>query len=673
MNTMPCLLWLALCLIPSDAPTELISAFQALPPGASAKKIELLDRLHALKSEEGERFIANVMDTSRNERVKSHAFLLWAQGKAPETVVEYLDTKKNVSGFEAFIPVLPKLSEVDVLAYLMTIYDDDLLTRYWKPVSVAIASLDNQEAFDYLEEKWEACTNFRKAFDLLPSILSMASSRNAVFLENLMNSRFAFARADGAKRLLRLEGEFNLDKVGDFLEREMHPRVRSEVLRAIAGLRDPQAVKMILQAAASHAEGDRFELVDLLAGMPPDLVEEAIPAHWYHEHSPLRFQVIALAYASSPELSRKVIDGQLDLLKKQTRSRFPQVRIAAAVALDRLMGSDHKIKSVMVAKSVDDQWEILDTVQNFRLDDATVQKKMLSLLGSQNLEIRIKSAEVLSALGVREAIPQLKKYLGSKKLFLRIAAIKALGSLGGKEVVPELIERLRREKGRAAWEIARSLRKATGRDFAVNQKQWEEWWEKNAEVFTPPSVWEGLWLSEGEGESRYGFYGLSIDSHNIMYVLDVSGSMNDGFRIKALREELTRALKGLTGTHFINMIFFSSTVTKWKDELVPLEGGRQDNKTSALLRARYLYAEGGTNLYGALDAALDDPEVDSVVLLSDGDPTVGKIIDKRAILAAVLKKNRITQATIHVVAIGSADRTFLRKLAESTGGTFVSR
>ena len=96
------------------------------------------------------------------------------------------------------------------------------------------------------------------------------------------------------------------------------------------------------------------------------------------------------------------------------------------------------------------------------------------------------------------------------------------------------------------------------------------------------------------------------------------------------------------------------------------------SKAEAMVIARYLRAEGGTNLYGALMAAMSDDEVDALVLLSDGDPTVGDIVDKDRIVEEVLKRNRLLQAKIHVIALGRADRSFLKRLALGTNGTFKS-
>jgi hypothetical protein len=252
---------------------------------------------------------------------------------------------------------------------------------------------------------------------------------------------------------------------------------------------------------------------------------------------------------------------------------------------------------------------------------------------------------------------------------VRIAAIKALGRVGGIEGLALLLEQLPKEKGRAAWEVSRALNRITGRNFGIDSNQWTKWWKGQASGFVPPELKSSLWEPKGARKGRYGFYGLSIDSHHTVFVLDVSGSMQGG-RIRRLRQELTRALQGMTGQDYLNMIFFNSSVWLWKKSLVPMGGGRPDYRAEAITKARYLRAGGNTNLYGALTKALSQEEADSILLLSDGDPTVGELVDKNAILKAVQKLNRVMQITIHVIAIGDADHPFLRELALSSGGTF---
>jgi len=272
-----------------------------------------------------------------------------------------------------------------------------------------------------------------------------------------------------------------------------------------------------------------------------------------------------------------------------------------------------------------------------------------------------------------EALPDLRKCLSNKRLLVRIAAIKALGRLGGKEAVAMLVARLPQEKGRAAWEIARSLKKITARSFGIDSNGWQRWWRANEATPLPPQFRdEGAWSTSGEKDGRYAFYGLDVDSHNVVFVLDTSGSMV-GKRISKLKVELTKTLKSLSNNYFINLVFFNTSVNRWRQVLTPLKtGGKFDTKASALAAVRYLDAQGLTNLYGALRVVFRDEEVDSIILLSDGNPTAGAIIDPDSILDAVKRWNRTMQITIHVVAIGSVDRYFMRQLALITNGTFIS-
>ena len=122
------------------------------------------------------------------------------------------------------------------------------------------------------------------------------------------------------------------------------------------------------------------------------------------------------------------------------------------------------------------------------------------------------------------------------------------------------------------------------------------------------------------------------------------------------------------------MVFFESRVRKWRPGLVTMTDGAGGYKQEALVFVRYLRAEGGTNLYGGLMAAMDDEEVDAIVLLSDGDPTEGKYIVPDVILDRVLARNRTLQVSIHTIALGEeADRVFLKRLAVATGGTYKER
>jgi Mg-chelatase subunit ChlD len=98
-----------------------------------------------------------------------------------------------------------------------------------------------------------------------------------------------------------------------------------------------------------------------------------------------------------------------------------------------------------------------------------------------------------------------------------------------------------------------------------------------------------------------------------------------------------------------------------------------------------LEAVGATNLYSALEVALDlagagadekweVPEIDTIFVLSDGRPSVGLSTDPDEILALVKERNEAAGITIHTIGLsGAQDAYLLRSLAEQNGGTYAAR
>ena len=84
-----------------------------------------------------------------------------------------------------------------------------------------------------------------------------------------------------------------------------------------------------------------------------------------------------------------------------------------------------------------------------------------------------------------------------------------------------------------------------------------------------------------------------------------------------------------------------------------------------------LGAGGGTNLFGSLEFVFEDPQVDTIFILSDGEPSVGTILDPRAIRSEVAKWNQNREVKIHSISIGSSLQV-LEWLSEDSGGTFVA-
>jgi Mg-chelatase subunit ChlD len=663
--------------IPSaqDTVASLVEAFEGLPEGAEKERCAILGKVGVFSGGDVDVFLAGVMEKDGNREVRLQAFIIWAGKRDKAEVRAFLDRMRRTAGFRHYLPALPSLTGFDSIAYLKGVYNDVSLERLRGLAVGLIAETGDDKAFRFLEKTWKAARTPSEAFELMPAILSMEKSRTPGFTAGLLESRHPFARLAGAKRLLTREMGADFVRLGDFLAAEANPRVRQELLSAAAELGTPGAARLVIDAARSQESERLHEIVTILAGMKPGIVRAAVPDGFFLDGVPVLFQVSVLSLSFFDDPSALFGREGIRVLKKGMGSHSPAIRLSAAVAFARATGKENsakiKIGPLFGSKAVETTEAALDIVRHFRLKDRLVVRKVLSLFSSKNWELRIQAARTAGALGEAGARPHLEKCLTSLRFLVRIAAIKALGRLGGKESIPPLLARLPKETGRTAWEIARSLKAITGRDFGVGAAQWNKWWSSVSDAPLEPVPPNPAWPGTARKESRYGFYGLNYDSHNIVFVLDISRSMSGG-RITKLRREMESTLKRLTAGYRINMIFFQTSVSQWKDGLVPMDDDKTDHRGEAIARVKYLKADGATNLYGALKAAYSDEEVDTIVLFTDGDPTAGKITDKNDLIVEVRKWNRTGQVTIQVVAVGSADRTFMQRLATVTGGAFIA-
>jgi hypothetical protein len=90
-------------------------------------------------------------------------------------------------------------------------------------------------------------------------------------------------------------------------------------------------------------------------------------------------------------------------------------------------------------------------------------------------------------------------------------------------------------------------------------------------------------------------------------------------------------------------------------------------RAAAIAFARALTARGATNVHDGLQLAFADADVDTIFLLTDGQPSAGAVVDEDALLRTVAGWNVGRGVVIHTIAIGGRSR-FLERLAEQSGG-----
>uniref|UniRef100_A0A8C6R8A6 Inter-alpha trypsin inhibitor, heavy chain 2 n=1 Tax=Nannospalax galili TaxID=1026970 RepID=A0A8C6R8A6_NANGA len=162
---------------------------------------------------------------------------------------------------------------------------------------------------------------------------------------------------------------------------------------------------------------------------------------------------------------------------------------------------------------------------------------------------------------------------------------------------------------------------------------------------------------------------------NILFVIDVSGSMW-GIKMKQTVEAMKTILDDLRTEDQFSVVDFNHNVRTWRNDLVSA------TKTQTADAKRYIekiQPSGGTNINEALLRAifilneannlglLDPSSVSLIILVSDGDPTVGEL--KLSKIQKNVKQNIQDNISLFSLGIGfDVDYDFLKRLSNENRG-----
>lgn len=319
------------------------------------------------------------------------------------------------------------------------------------------------------------------------------------------------------------------------------------------------------------------------------------------------------------------------------------------------------------------------------LGDARAAAPLEGLLEKGDARNRAFAAEALGRVGTEAAPPALCAALQDKDPRVVEAAAFALAGLGGPTCMEGLIaamDRLFPHELRAADACADALEQISGKPFGHDARAWTDWWEA---VKDRPFVRDETDPSE-RTVPGLPYYGFRIRSSRVVFILDVSKSMEWNERLESAKRELTKVVESLPKTMRFNLITFSDGVDDWQDQIEPAEPRFIKKAVKFIER---LTPQRATNTHAALELALREPKdarsdqiPDTILLLSDGSPSTGEVSDPDAILAQVREWNRYRRVKILCIALltghppgdfrGQEDaeqaESFMRRLAEENGG-----
>jgi Mg-chelatase subunit ChlD len=337
--------------------------------------------------------------------------------------------------------------------------------------------------------------------------------------------------------------------------------------------------------------------------------------------------------------------------------------------------------------------------------------------------------DALAAIGKPDGcVAAILPLLESAEWQVRSSAIQCLGKLRVKEAIEPLIERLKKDEGRMREEAMFALQKTTGFEYEDDAGQWQRWWDNVKATFVVPTDAElakrkaakasANQVYANNDKKTIDFAGVKTKSRHVLFIIDVSGSMEDliaepkNFKLKdrayrsfikieIVKDELCRTVDNLEPNVRFDILTFATDVKFWKGTLIaanivnksaakefisrlkPIGGASQNYKAGAGLSGSAGLAGGKTNTYGALMAAFDagnasagydkryTSDIDTMFFLSDGTPSTGDYVEKDDILAEVRRVNSLRKIVINTIAIGEMDQALMTQLASQNGGTFT--
>jgi HEAT repeat protein len=394
-----------------------------------------------------------------------------------------------------------------------------------------------------------------------------------------------------------------------------------------------------------------------------------------------RFALRAVVNAEDDKLNEKAYE----LLEDNDE---PGVQYAAAEFLVRRadMSAVEPLQTYM--ESLKDPVRIahvMDLMSTLRGDSAEWEAKLIEYTEYKEVEIRNAALYQLGKDGRGEYFELLTGGLEHDDWSTRLACLHGLEALRETRCIGPIIERMQTEYGRMRIECSEVLFNLTGQPFRNAEKSWLAWWQKEGKAFEVISLAELQTAREKEELRRLKhvtnskFFGIRILSHRVIFVIDVSGSMEEKMvtqfegdstmtRMAVARRELISSVKGMERGALFNIIIFSSEVDPWLED--GIAGANEKERDEAEAFVSRLKAGGGTNLYDAVKMAFRDPDVDTIFILSDGEPTVGAVTDQGAIRADVLAWNEHRDIKINTIGIGGKLK-ILEWLAEDSGGKHV--
>lgn len=475
------------------------------------------------------------------------------------------------------------------------------------------------------------------------------------------------------KAAVKAIDEAAMGKVKSIVVSRQKEDVRQEGIRVLAAPNNMTAAKNLVQILASRGLTEDLgrQVESSLAGFKDDAILTYLFTDALETDAKTPRQIIALLNVAARKKDKRAKAAATSMLAhKSTEVAGAAVSYLAAVGIEG--GQDQVIKLLKKVKRNPEN--ALDLLINLA-ESGTPAAGGLLVQVSRTFEgpLRAAAVSLLGRIKSDAALTRVIEVMEDPDISVRTASLRAAQQFKDKRIIGPLIAMMGREQGRLQGEALQHLIKITGQNMGLVVSDWKKWWAyaKNNFDFKPKAAGK-------TAVKAVDYYGIEIFSNRICFILDRSSSMKakakdhetkqQSTRVALAKKELIKTLQKLKPGSMVNIITFDANFSPMAKQLTPLT---RAGRAKAIRFVQTLKTGSGTNIYDTLSAALKDRRVDTIFLLSDGQPSRGKYTNTTTILREIRKQNLTRNVTINTIAIGDERLDFMKGLAKENGGTYI--
>jgi HEAT repeat protein len=390
---------------------------------------------------------------------------------------------------------------------------------------------------------------------------------------------------------------------------------------------------------------------------------------------------------SAEALGRMKLEFDGAALCRHMGDKDPELRRLVAWTIERLARAGHidgkskrftdqELENVM-KKDSDPNVRAAALCARHAVDPLPVSH-LIEILGAKETGIvRSAATHLLAAVDATQLPEIVGAYVSSDDVCVRQAYVRELARTATRDNVHRLVLRLAYEKNvRVTWTMVEILQNLSGEMLKNDAAKWLEWETKQSADWKPKGP---AFVKDAKHEYDTGgtaFMDMPLLSNHFAVLFDFSESMwsklgSGKTRKDAVEFELRHLLEHLPAGSEFNLIPYADVPAPWEKGLAPANAA---NVKRALAYFKECKTNGKGNFWDAAMLALSDPKIDTIILVSNGEPAGGHHWNLELIRNLFAEKNRFHHVALDALILGTKPEVLdvWKDLCAQNGGRMLA-